>query len=177
MFLPAKNLETGKWTEMGEDATSYLNTFIAARLDTGGKKTHHYKKQNFQEKVGQKKRVSAFVSAWLCKSIIFSIEGGHLKPGWPLKMLKAITWTLLRAYRRWFASKCVSEATKWRGVTLTTFLEFLRSCVYNRFNAADLVPLCMIDSLTYAPLQVIQLTRIKLFNFWQLSWQSSEKNW
>lgn len=85
-------------------------------------------------------------------------------------MLKAITWTLLRAYRRWFASKCVSEATKWRGVTLTIFLEFL-------LNTADLVPLCMIDSHTYVPLQVIQLTRIKLFNFWQLSWQSSEKNW
>ena len=92
-------------------------------------------------------------------------------------MLKAITWTLLRAYRRWFASKCVSEATKWRGVTLTIFLEFLRSCVYSRFNTADLIPLCMIDSHTYVPLQVIQLTRIKLFNFWQLSWQSSEKNW
>ena len=50
MFLPAKNLETGKWTEMGEDATSYLNTFIAARLDTGGKKHIIIKNKIFKKK-------------------------------------------------------------------------------------------------------------------------------
>ena len=57
---------------MGEDATSYLNTFIAARLDTGGKKTHHYKKQDFQEKVGQKKGFCFRICLTLQKHYIFN---------------------------------------------------------------------------------------------------------